>query len=309
MTAVLTVKTASGTVIAEENILSFSFTKDIYTPYTSLSARIRADNSSFDNAAEVQLSIDGHMIHHGLIDDLKWERISGTDFLYVRSRGFSSLLTQNQIEPGLQMNVSFNMLMEDFYTLPYVTHENNSDNSSYIYVRPNTSMWDAAANLAYKLLGTYPYIRGTNTVMISPFPTPESFDLSSVPLLSSGSEISGIHLASHYHMADINGNYGTFELSDQDVINMKIIRHKFFDLDMRFLYAPQQALTFRDKFDFRGCKKTFCSYSGYLGEDIYDLVSFGAVSAAPIGSVSITGSSKGIFTEIGVYTDKFPHTL
>jgi hypothetical protein len=308
MTAEIIVKTSNASVLAERNILSFSFKKDMYTPYTAFSARALASNYSFDNSAEVLFSIDGNTIHHGLIDDIRWKYSHGKKFVNIRSRGFTSLLTQNQIEPGLKMNISFNDLMDNFYTLPYVTHENNSDNSSYIYVRPNTSMWDAAANLAYKLLGTYPYVRGTNTVMITPFSSPTSFDLSNVPLISVGSEISGIHLVSNYHMADINGNYGTYELGDSDVINMKIIRHKFFDLDMRFLYAPQHSLVFRDKFDNRGCKKTFCSYSGYHGEDIYDLVTFGDVSASPIGSVSITGSSNGIFTEIGVYTDKFPHT-
>ena len=77
---------------------------------------------------------------------------------------------------------------------------------------------------------------------------------------------------------------------------------------MRFLYAPQQALVFRDKYDFRGRVRDFCSYSGYRGEDLYDLVSFGSVTAGRIGSLSVKGSRKGIFTEVGVYTDKFPHS-
>lgn len=308
MTAAIIIKNTYQSIIIERNVLSFSFKKDIYTPYTSFSAKAIADNFVFDDAAEIFFMLNDKTVHHGLIDELKFEYSEGKRFLNVRSRGFTSLLTQNQIEPGLKMNISFNMLMDNFYTLPYVTHENNSDNSSYIYVKPNTSMWDAAANLSYKLLGTYPYIRGDNTVMITPYATPESFDLSDTPLISKGLEISGIHLISNYHMADINGNYGTFDLEDHDVTDMKIVRHKYFDLDMRFLYDPQQALIFRDKFDFRGCKKNFCSYSGYNGEDLYDLATFGSVTASPIGSISITGSSKGIFTEIGVYTDKFPHT-
>ena len=308
MTTEMIIKNKNNSFIVERDILSFGFSKDIYTPYTSFSARVAPYFSSFEDAAEISFVLNGKTIHHGLIDDIKWENSGGKQFLNVRSRGFSSLLTQNQIEPGLKMNISFNMLMDDYYTLPYVSHESNSDNSRYIYVRPNTSMWDAAANLAYKLLGTYPYIRDTNTVMITPFQSPVSFDLTSEPLLSVGSEISGIHLVSNYHMADASGDYGTFELGDTDVMDMKIIRHKFFELDMRFLYDPQQALVFRDKFDNRGCKKTFCSYSGYKGEDLYDLVTFGDISASPIGSIFINGNSNGIFTEIGVYTDKFPHT-
>ena len=74
---------------------------------------------------------------------------------------------------------------------------------------------------------------------------------------------------------------------------------------MRFLYSPQQALVYRDKYEFRGRERVFCSYSGYRGEDLNDLVSFGDISAERIGSVAVKGSSKGIFTEVGVYRDKF----
>lgn len=225
------------------------------------------------------------------------------------SRGFTSLLCQNQIEPGLKMNISFNSLMDDYYTLPYVEHEYNSDDSSYIYVRPNTSMWDAAANLSYKLLGTYPYIKGTNRVMISPAAAQTVFDLSSMEKISEGTELLYSRLASDYHMADMGGNYGTFDLNDPDVSAKRIVRHKYFDLDMRFLYSPQQALVYRDKFDSRGIVRRYCSYSGYCGEDLCDLVSFGSITAQPVGSVTIRGSSRGIITETGVYTDKFPHSL
>ena len=81
-----------------------------------------------------------------------------------------------------------------------------------------------------------------------------------------------------------------------------------FDLDMRFLYSPQQALTYRDKYDFRGAERVFCSYCGYSGEDLSDMVSFGNITAERIAEVSINGSSRGVFTEISVYRDKFPHS-
>ena len=305
MTAAIGIRSSSGTLFTERNVLSFSFSKELYTPYSTLTAHICASALSYGDAAEVLLLIDGNTVHHGLIDSIKCERKNGCRFVSISSRSFTSLLCQNQIEPGLKMNISFNMLMEDYYTLPYVTHENDSDTSSYIYVRPNTSMWDAAANLTYKRRGTYPYIRGTNTVMMSPVSSPSSFDLSSEKLISAGTEMINSRLASDYHMADIDGNYGTFDLTDSDAAPLKIVRHKYFDLDMRFLYSPQQALVYRDKYEFRGRERVFCSYSGYRGEDLNDLVSFGDISAERIGSVAVKGSSKGIFTEVGVYRDKF----
>jgi len=305
MTAAIGIRSSSGTLFTERNVLSFSFSKELYTPYSTLTAHICASALSYDDAAEVLLLLDGHTVHHGLIDSIKCEQKNGCRFVSISSRSFTSLLCQNQIEPGLKMNISFNMLMEDYYTLPYVTHENDSDTSSYIYVRPNTSMWDAAANLTYKRRGTYPYIRGTNTVMMSPVLSPSSFDLNGEKFISSGTEVINSRLASDYHMADIDGNYGSFDLTDSDAAPLKIVRHKYFDLDMRFLYSPQQALVYRDKYDFRGRKMIFCSYSGYHGEDLNDLVSFGSISGERIGYVSVNGSSKGVFTEVGVYRDKF----
>jgi hypothetical protein len=305
MTAAIGIRSSSGTLFTERNVLSFSFSKELYTPYSTLTAHICASALSYDDAAEVLLLLDGHTVHHGLIDSIKCEQKNGCRFVSISSRSFTSLLCQNQIEPGLKMNISFNMLMEDYYTLPYVTHENDSDTSSYIYVRPNTSMWDAAANLTYKRRGTYPYIKGTNTVMMSPVSSPSSFDLSSEKLISAGTEMINSRLASDYHMADIDGNYGTFDLTDSDAAPLKIVRHKYFDLDMRFLYSPQQALVYRDKYDFRGRKMIFCSYSGYHGEDLNDLVSFGSINGERIGYVSVNGSSRGVFTEVGVYRDKF----
>ena len=305
MTAAIGIRSSSGALFTERNVLSFSFSKELYTPYSTLTARICTSALSYDDAAEVLLLLDGNTVHHGLIDSIKCEQKNGCRFVSISSRSFTSLLCQNQIEPGLKMNISFNMLMEDYYTLPYVTHENDSDTSSYIYVRPNTSMWDAAANLTYKRRGTYPYIRGTNTVMMSPVLSPSSFDLNGEKFISSGTEVINSRLASDYHMADIDGNYGSFDLTDSDAAPLKIVRHKYFDLDMRFLYSPQQALVYRDKYDFRGRKMIFCSYSGYHGEDLNDLVSFGSISGERIGYVSVNGSSKGVFTEVGVYRDKF----
>ena len=307
MTARITIKTSDGFYYDNNDVLSFRFDKDIYMPYTTLTARIRTP-SEIANASEVLLSVNGFTVHHGLLDSIKQEQKAGFRFITISSRGFTSLLCQNQIEPGLKMNISFNMLMEDFYTLPYVTHENDPDDSSYLYIIPNTSMWDAAVNLTYKRRGTYPYIRGSNTVMMSPVASPVTFDFSNEQFISLGTEHINSRLASDYHMADINGDYGTFDLHDSDAAALKIVRHKYFDLDMRFLYNPQQALVYRDKYDFRGRERVFCSYSGYHSEDLCDVISFGSVSSERIGSVTIRGSSRGVFTETGVYRDKFPHT-
>ena len=142
--------------------------------------------------------------------------------------------------------------------------------------------------------------------MISSASSPAVFDLRGEKLLSIGTELTDSRLASGYHMANMGGTYGEFDLADSDTEALKIVRHKYFDLDMRFLYDPPEALAYRDKYDFRGQKRLFCSYAGYNGEDLSDIVSFGSVTSERVGSVNISGSSRGVVTEIGVYRDKFP---
>ncbi len=110
---------------------------------------------------------------------------------------------------------------------------------------------------------------------------------------------------SHFHMSNINEEFGEFDLEDSSVIAQNIIRHRFFDLDRQFLYNPQQALEYRSKFASRASERIFCTYSGYKGEDLSDLATFGFAYNERIGAVTITGSSDGIITEISTYRDKF----
>lgn len=299
---------SSGESVEEEKILSFSFKKDVYTPYTTLTVRAAADSASFLTASEIKFYVKGTLVHHGLIDRLTAETSGGSKILKLISRGFTSLLCQNQIEPGLKTGVSVNNLMDSFYTFPHVTHEDNSDQSSYIYVKNNTSMWESVVSLSYKHCGTYPYIRGTNCVRITPIADPTAYVYENEELISIGEVLYTQRLTSHFHMSDMNGEFGEFELIDPDVTGLGIVRHKFFELDKRFLNEPQDAVAFRDKYDTRAFKQRFCIYSGYNGEDLSDVVSFTGVNAERVAAVEITGSSGGVTTKVSVYYDKFPHS-
>ncbi len=297
----------NGTTFQENKVLSFEFRKDAYLPYSLLRIRLTGSSADYSDATAVKLRIGGFTPHYGLIDSITTETSGGNTVVNIVSRGFTSLLCQNQIEPGLKTGVSVNSLMNSFYNFPNVTWEHSSD-TGYIYVRPNTSMWDALSNLAYKLYGVYPYIRGQNQIRTSPALTPRTFVYTDDQLIAKGSRLLGRRLISNFHMADINGDYGYYELTDTDVTDMGIVRHSFFDLDMRFLRDPQDALVYRDKFACRAWKQVFCKRSGYHGEDLSDIISFGSVCAERISAVTVTGNSSGIITESSVYHDKFPHT-
>lgn len=304
----LLVSDSTGNSVEEEKILSFSFKKDVYTPYTMLTMRAEADTASFLSASEIKFYVNGKLVHHGLIDRLIAETSGGSKILTLISRGFTSLLCQNQIEPGLKTGVSINNLMDSFYELPHVTHEDNAEQSSYIYLKSNTSMWDAIVSLSYKHCGTYPYIRGTNCVRITPAADPTAFAYENEELISIGEVLNARRLTSHFHMSDINGEFGEYELIDSDVTGLGIVRHKYFELDRRFLNEPYDAVTFRNKYDTRAFKQRFCIYSGYNGEDLSDVISFTGVNSERIAAVEITGSNGGVKTRIGVYYDKFPRS-
>ena len=297
------------TSCTDADILSFSFRKDAYMPYTRLSASFVTVERNMDNFAEVKLFIDGQLVHHGYIDTLERRKKGGKYIMYAVSSGFTAQLCRAQIEPGLKMSVSLNSLMDGYYTLPYVEHENNTDTSNYIYVKKNTAMWDAVATLSYKLCGTYPYIRGANTVRITAFPTPETFAYASDDCTETGTGEDYRRMNSNYHMADMNGNYGTYDLADSVASDYRFVRHIYMDLDMRFLYSPQQALEYRDKMDCRAMRKKYCVYSGYRGEDISDIMSIDNDTPARIMFVEIKGSGKGVFTKVGTYIDRFTNNL
>ena len=123
--------------------LSFTFRKSSYLPYTQMKARAVIGTTELMSVSEVKLFVNDKLVHYGLIDTLSVSKVNGDSIVNVTSRSFTSLLCQNQIEPGMKMGVSINDLMDSFYDFPHVTHENNSDTSSYIFVKNNSTMWDA----------------------------------------------------------------------------------------------------------------------------------------------------------------------
>lgn len=301
----IAVKRMNGSIFEEKDLISFSFIKDAYTPYTMINAKVFAHEQDYMSISEIYLYINGFMVHHGLIDNLKAEKYHGGKIVTLSSRGFTSLLCQNQIEPGMIREISINDLMDSYYDLPYVTHENNSDKSNYIFVKNNSTMWDGIVNLSYKLGKIYPYIRGTNRVMISPAANPTEFSYNDNYLIASGCAYDYKRMTSHFNMADISGNYGNHTLKDDAVINRKIVRHKVFELDRQFLYDPEEALIYRDKYAKRGQFRYFGQYSGYNGEDLCDMVSFSFARDKRISRITVSGDTNGITTELSAYYDGF----
>ena len=114
----IVVRNADGSSSECSKLLVFNLKKEAYQRYSILSARMLVDSSAFDNASEIRFYISGKLVHHGLIDSIKTLVNGGKQITTLTSRGFTSLLCQNQIEPGMKTGVSINSLMDGFYSLP-----------------------------------------------------------------------------------------------------------------------------------------------------------------------------------------------
>lgn len=280
---------------------SFSFTKDAYTPYTTLNAVLH--KSEFpEDIIEIKFKLSGKYIHHGFIDSYKLINGYGESRCVISSRGFTALLTENQLPPGMYTDISFNKLFDDYFDLPYIEHENNRQ-SSYIYVNKGTSMWDGAANLAYKLTGNYPYIKGCNKVMLDPAASMTTSNISDSRLIRHGVEFNTRRMVSNYNMADIGGEYGTYSAVSAEAVSRNLIRNRHFDLDMRFLNNPEQACDYRIMMSERNYKREYFIYNNYYGEDINDYIDVTGFGIKRISALKLKGSRNGVQTEAYCFND------
>lgn len=304
MIAILKIFRQDGTFFNTGEVYSFSFIKEAYTPYSYFSVMFDADDMPDDEWMYARFNVNYNNISQGVVDTLKIVEENGKKMGYVTARSYTSLLLENQLPPGMYHHLSINKLFEDYFKLETITHEDNSD-ESYIFVKQGSSMWDGVVNLSYKLTGRYPYIRSENMIMISDPQAPMNLTFNDDVILSIGSELDTRRLISSFHMADIEGNYGQYDLTNQESDARDIVRNRYFDLDRRFLYDPLQGCQFRDAIANRKFKRKFFTYSGYMGEDLGDRVTFGDVENGRISAVRITGNISGIFTELSVYEDSF----
>lgn len=304
MIAILKIYRQDGTFFNTGQVYNFSYVKEAYTPYSYFSVMFDADDMPDDEWMYARFNVNYHNISQGVVDTLKIVKENGKRTGYVTARSYTSLLLENQLPPGMYSHLSINNLVDNYLGIPNITHEDNSD-ESYIFVKKGSSMWDGVVNLSYKLTGRYPYIRSENMIMISNPENPMALSFNDDAILSIGSELDTRRLVSSFHMADIEGNYGKYDLTNQEAAARDIVRNRYFDLDRRFLYDPLQGCQFRDAIANRIFKRKFFTYSGYMGEDLGDLVTFGDVEDGRISAVRITGNISGIITELSVYEDSF----
>lgn len=296
-------KLRDGTEQYYNKCVSFSYVKEAFTPYTTLKAIVYGDDIP-DDITAVRLGVGGYNVHYGFVDSYKVTKRNGVTCGVAISRGFTALLTENQLPPGMYSNITFNKLFNEYITFPDIEHENNTQNS-YIYVKKGASMWDGIANLSYKIAGVHPYISGNNLVKISMPLNPKKIQCSKQQVISIGTEIMTRRMVSKYNMADIEGEYGTFSAESEKAIERGIIRQRHFDLDERFLNNPDLACQYRMMMSERDYKRYFITILNYFGQDINDILISDEFGSRRINAIRINGSKNGISVEMSMY-DSFP---
>lgn len=315
--AVLKLKKSDDTYYVPNGIIGFRYVKERYTPYTSLDITALCGslpaNADF---REVRLEIGGETVHRGIMDSMTATQSGGAVKLRIASRGFTSMLSQNELEPGTLTLISLNKLMtkkmtasddsddsdnSDKWTESGVSWEDSSETARYIYVKEHDSQWTAIVILGLTLNELYPYIGGANEVRFTPKGT--VFTPQNVFETGRGGEYS--KMASHYHMKDVNDKY-SYNYTDGYAKARGIIRHKYVPFDKQFISLTDMGLRYKLKFSERGCQSRFMRYLGWCGEDLTDKVVFPDGTAAEVSRLEICGNAKkGIFTKVSCYYDGY----
>lgn len=300
--AVLKLKRADGTYFSPVGLIGFRCGKERYTPYSSLDVTaVLGSTDSISDVREVRLEIGGTAVHSGIMDNMTVSESGGVKRLRITSRGFSSMLSQNELEPGLLTGITLNKLMSEKMAVPNVTWQSSTDSARYIYVKEHDSQWSAIVSLGLTLNGQYPHIGGTNEVRLT-----QRSAAVIVPqnVFETGTTEDYSKMASHYHMKDVNGEY-SYNYTDGYAEGRGIIRHKYVNFDRQFLSLADFGLQYRLNFSQRGCRSRYMRYQGWCGEELRSTVRFPDGTAAEVSVIEISGNAKkGIFTMTGCYFDR-----
>lgn len=291
----------------EAECLSLVLEREIYTPYSSLTAVFRQEGIRAADVKRIGLLWDGQEIFLGLADCVEQYWQGGVCFIRVRSRSFTALLLQNELEPGLHANLTIGDLVQGFYTFPHVTYENDS-RTDYIYSTSKSSLWDSILHFVYKLTGGCAYTAENMVRVTLPADAPVH-TLSEGLVTAFGTVYDTQRLMSHYHMEDISGTPNAYSQQNPVAVAAEIVRHRQIPFDRQHLSDPNQALIFRNLFSQRGWKARYAEYAGFHNEMPGDRASMQPfLDGERICRVRTSFGSGGLRTRLWVYEDGFFNT-
>ena len=282
--------------------LRFRLIRDRYAPDASLDITMRAP-SAHTEPLRVQFSLNGTLLHDGFVRTSQYVQENGLCVLRLRTRAYSSVLTGNQLVPGLYFDVTLASLMTA-YQLPQITYQQGGSSVRYLCVKENAGMWDTLTAFSYKLCGGYPYVRVPNLLCVSPQTGGSAIVLPADALLMRGEGTSSDGMISRIDMADLDGTYGAYTASNPAAVQRGITRVRQILMDRQFLYDPDDALRFRIACSNRRMRSVTLRYAGYCGEDCEDLCACGDLTAR-VSRITLTCADGVLTTEDVFYFDDF----
>ncbi len=288
----------------EKHCLSTLMVNEAYTPYVRLSAQFAASEEDYGEITEVAFYYQGSRVFLGMLESLTVSERDGARILTVTARSFTWVLTQNQFVPGMHYNMTLQQIMEGVYQFPGVQYE-NYEGEGYLYVNHGASVWDSVVNFGYRLTGHYPYIQG-NTVRITVDENAQHHEFTDSDVLETGEKQDNSRLVSHFHMADLEGNYETYSLTNEAAVTAGIIRHRQLKMDQQFLSEPMKALEYRSQFCMRGCRERYMICRGFYNAPVGTRISYGDwMINAVVCRCELHFGQDGLYTKYSVYDDGF----
>lgn len=305
----LVINYANGSSKGFDKCISFTFKKEFYTPYTLAAGTFvweRAD-CLLENSVIIRadLYINSRLVHTGLPDKLELGRKNGINTLSFSSRGYTSLLGQNEPQPGVIPEANLGYLIDQNINSPYITYQEGTIKTQYIYVKEQSTVWDALNAYTLKVYGTRPYIRSTGTVMATAVSTSQ-INYASVLKTNYKETMDTTLLLSEVYMANLQGDYIYHSVSS-DAVAAGIIRTKYYPFDNQWVLEPDVGLQGILDFSQRKIRQQSFVYSGYMNEDLMDTVSnYGEkLNGKRINAITVTGGKNGVFTQVSCYDDKY----
>ncbi len=282
----------------------FHYVKDVYTPYVLFEGKYTSSNVESEKFSRVEFWAFSKMLHRGLVDSIDICHSDNKCVITVKSKGFTSLLCQNQPEPGMMRDVTIANILATYPDIPYVSCE-ESEAVNYIYIKDGSTVWDSIVNLAFRQTGIYPYVESDNKVRITQRLPAIEFILDRRNVLATGVVDDFTKIISHIHMQDVDGSYDVFNQTNNKALERNIIRHKQIPLDRQFLYKPEDAPDYKLKFSMRGNRYHYIRYMGYNYEDLFDLVSYNTLQNKKIHGIDVVFNGTMPITTLKMYDDEF----
>ena len=301
MTTSLICTPADGTGYTLTKCLRFSLLRERYQPFSVLQAQFAAAAPDAPVPQHVSFQLGGQTVHAGLVQKAELRQTEGITVLNVTAKGDGVALLHSQLDPGNYYNATLQSLLSA-YTLPGVTWDQTADTVNYIVVDERQPLWEAVIAYAYKLRQGFPYVRVPNLVCVAPQAGQTAVTLPADAVLAAGTSLNTADLISRIDMADLDGQYGTFTLTNSEAVRRGIISVQNMRFDRQFLYAPPDAMQYRISRSSRRMTAKTVRYAGYCGEDIEDLIACGTLSGR-VSRIRITGGADGIVTEDTLYYD------